>query len=1087
MTRKDQRTPLPAGTALRCGGVRYILGEAVSFGGSSVFYSARKEGSDLPFGVKECYPAEMAGDLKREDGVLTGVDEMADEALSLARARFMKETEISQKVAAVSSRSIPVLENPNGSAVETENGPTLAPEGSFMVLRQVSAAGMFLPELLEECALPGEEGHPLRTGGRPHIRTAARVLEQTLRAVELVHKAGYLYGDVQPGNIFFADARPEKGDVGFGCLLDFGCARPFVDGLKTAPIADRMVFSTQGYTAPEIVWDNDGTLQLTPAADVYSDGRLLLSLLRGRTYYENGRDRVLEEGASLIRLLPAEGERLGCTREVLRQTQRILNRSLCVNPEDRYQSAGEMLADVEKLVRMTQTPEFKLALSFSPLGEGEFLGREEKLSEIDRGLRQRRKPVTIWGFAGMGKTELAIEFGRQYERENRGQVYFVRLQNSVRQTVTGPIANAFSGYDRKNAAGQEKPEEQIYREVMKLLGERDENDLLILDNMDGGAGGYDALRGEPAFRELCALPMGLLVTTRSQVEGGIEVDELPLPRLRKLMRRFVPALSDEMADRLIAAVEGHTLTVELMARTLKISIPHLSPEALLEKMETGDLDSHAFASVSGPKDREWKMARIQGHLTALFRLSELPEEEKKVLGYALPISEQGLDAEDFARIPDFDQDVLLRLIDRGWIRRSVDNILTLHPLVQEVGWREVNTSIPALIRFSECTISLPILYNKNCTSDESFTRGIGYLSGICRHTEHPPEKIYAGLRMAALLDLWGRAGRALEQAEKLLKWLKERPDAEQYPQSMSSLLCFCADLLEPNWPEVADDYRNKADMLAVSDQNITDQDITEEDALYEPEQLPVVLAGQIGCMEMLKEAVEQGDDEKTLQLYQRIRVWFCDQKLNTADLDLMVLDIYQERDDAENYYLTLKNVCAGMDDWARATCDQADVMLSLSECCVVRGDLQEGRMWMHRTLDMVEKIFPDERNKFFRESCKDAIRLARDSGWDDEAAALQEGLDDYWSRMADQMRKENDAHPLNPKDLKPETKELLRTFHVDMAFFAEMAGWTDEAEAWRDAMGEMDEDEAWLDAMGEMDEDEDWLDGMEDMEDEEDL
>ena len=169
---------------------------------------------------------------------------------------------------------------------------------------------MFLTQLLAECLLPPEEGHPLRTGGRPSLHTTARILEGVLRALELVHKAGYLYGDVQVGNIFFADAQPEKGDIGFACLLDFGCARPLRDrkggGKETAPITDRMVFSTPGYTAPEITWYNDGTLRLTPAADVYSAGRLLLFLLRGRTYFENGRDRLLAEGTTLTRLLPHE-------------------------------------------------------------------------------------------------------------------------------------------------------------------------------------------------------------------------------------------------------------------------------------------------------------------------------------------------------------------------------------------------------------------------------------------------------------------------------------------------------------------------------------------------------------------------------------------------------------------------------------------------------------------------------------------------------------------------------------------------------------------------------------------------------------
>lgn len=375
MDDRNIRLALPAGTVLCCGGDRYILGEVSGFGGSSVFYTAKKEGSDLPFGVKECCPGELAGRLRREGGILFGADEQADDALVRARERMLRETVISQDVAAVSPRRIPAWDAPADIAVETAEGTAAAPAGSFLLLRDVSCTGMFLPRLQAECALPKSEGHPLRTGGLPGLHTIACILEQTLCAVELVHVTGYLYGDVQPENIFFADVRPEKGDIGFACLLDFGCTRvfdDFTDGEKTARIKDRRVFSTPGYTAPEIIRGNDGTLQLTPAADIYSVGRLLLFLLRGCTYFENGRDRVLTEGAALTCMLPSEGEKPGCTGESLRLLQRLLDRSLAPEPEERYQAAAEMLEDVEALVRLTRPPQNQPAPSFSDLAEGEF-------------------------------------------------------------------------------------------------------------------------------------------------------------------------------------------------------------------------------------------------------------------------------------------------------------------------------------------------------------------------------------------------------------------------------------------------------------------------------------------------------------------------------------------------------------------------------------------------------------------------------------------------------------------------------------------------------------------------------------------
>lgn len=984
MDNLEFRTPLPSGTVLTCGnGDRYMIDKTISFGGSSVFYSAKKEGSALPFGIKECFPSELADTICREGGLPTGVDARTTYLLDQARARLLNETGISQQVAAVSGRTIPVWEAPDRIRIQTGVQTMSAPAGSFLILRQISGTGMFLRALLAECTLPKEDGRPLRAGGQPHIRTIARLLEQTLRAVELVHKAGYLYGDIQPDNLFLADARPERGDVGFGCLLDFGCARPFSDGHQTAPITDRMVFSTPGFTAPEIVWDNDGTLRLTPAADLYSIGRLLLYLLRGRTYFENGRDRMLTEGASLARLLPTERERLGCSGEALRLLQHILNHSLCLAPEERYQTAAEMLADVEELLRLTRPPRNQLALSVSALAEGEFLGREDLLLQLDRAVRQRRGPVILWGFAGMGKTELAIEFARRYDR---GQAYFVRFGNSVRETVTGPIADAFSGYDRRDAQGREKPEEQIYREVMKQLGEQSETDLLILDNMDGDEGGFEALRGEPAFRELCALPMSLLVTTRSLVETGIEVDTLPLSRLRQLMRRFVPKLSDEMADNLIHAVEGHTLTVELMARTLKYSIPHISPEDLLDKMTAGDLDSKSFARVSSSKNRESKMARIQGHLTRLFHLADLPEEQRRLLSYALPISGAGLSSEDFARVPDFDQDTLLQLIDQGWIRRNEDDILTIHPLVQEIGWVELEPDTSRLCRFGMglgARVSMDLTY-----TNDVIERFYGYLYGVYHHTCVSAIKTGAGILICDLLQISGQLQRAAEQAYELLQWLNTRPDDDVDSQYVREALDSYADCLDKlNHTEQAAEIRKLAESMGASLPRKPNK--TES---YRMDGVTITEAEMMARIAALQELMNQRQYVEALQKYKENRAWFSANKLDPTHLDIYEYVIWIGLGDFQKAYLSLQKVCAEMAEQKRPTGIFISLLLRLIDFELQLGRYKTGKALMGYTLKAVHSLSPDQQVKVLTSYAPGAIQTSLEQGWIEEAAAWRAAL-----------------------------------------------------------------------------------------------
>lgn len=978
MKERRMSLALPAGTVLCRGGDRYVLEKVTGLGGSCLFYAAKKEGSALPFGIKECCPAFLAEQLCRRGGIVAGAAGRAQRALDEMRERMRKEAEASQRVATLSARTIPVWEAPGEVLVETAEGAIPAPAGSFLILRDLTRVGMFLPRLLEELAPSA--------GGRIGLHTIVCILEEVLLAVDLVHRAGYLYSDVQPENIFFAAPRPEAGEVGFACLLDFGCARPLQPrkggGEETAPIEDRMIFSTPGYTAPEIAWDNDGTLRLTPAADLYSVGRLLLWLLRGRTYVEKGRDRLLGEGLVLTRILPAEGERLGCTRESLRQLQTLLDWSLCLDPDNRYQTAREMLEDVEKLKALTRPPKNQLALSYSALPEGMFLPREEKLAELDRALRRGPKPAVLWGFAGMGKTELAIQFADGY---TRGRAHFIRFRSSARETVTGPIADAFSGYDRMDVRGREKPEEQIYREVMDLLREQGENDLLILDNMDGDEGGFDVLRGEPAFRDLCALRMGLLVTTRSPVEGGVEADTLPLPLLRQLLRRGAPELSDEMADALIRAVEGHTLTVDLMGRTLKTSIPRLRPEVLLEKLTRGDLDSKALAKVSSPKDREGRMERIQGHLTALFRLSDLPEEEKRMLSYALPISPEGLDAEDFARIPGFDQDVLLRLIDRGWIRRSGDDVLTMHPLVQETGWRELKPDLWDLYILPYAVGMLSATHYDD--SAQTLERRLGYAEELFHHGTEPAVRVVVEGDIWTFLYLLGRHRQALEGTETLLKEVEKGGYGPAY--LYEALEHYAIALESVGEEEKAAACRRRLEEMGPQEpllpegltkrmvDNLSDSDL-----------------GMVARINRLHEAKGGEDREKLIRFYEESRSWFLERGLNTAHLDFEMSSIYGAWGERENECLMLKRACTAMEAWRRPTYFQTGTLLALAKSCADLGRMEEGRPLMLRALEVQGRLFEDERKRSLLDFGKDAVELARSAGWTEEAAAWEKALEE---------------------------------------------------------------------------------------------
>src|SRR3989442_16035471 len=109
-----------------------------------------------------------------------------------------------------------------------------------------------------------------RTVFRNEPRLAVHLLVKVARGVESAHSQGIVHRDLKPGNILL-DGRGEP------LVSDFGLAK----WLDTSSDLTRTltIFGTPGYIAPEQAVGPAANLK--PAADVYSLGAILFSLLAG--------------------------------------------------------------------------------------------------------------------------------------------------------------------------------------------------------------------------------------------------------------------------------------------------------------------------------------------------------------------------------------------------------------------------------------------------------------------------------------------------------------------------------------------------------------------------------------------------------------------------------------------------------------------------------------------------------------------------------------------------------------------------------------------------------------------------------------
>jgi serine/threonine protein kinase len=158
-----------------------------------------------------------------------------------------------------------------------------------------------------------------------------RMAFQICRAVEYAHGRGVIHRDLKPENILF-----DEQAGGIPKVSDFGLAA-FTD--KDTPsrfhlTESHMVMGTFAYMAPEQRLD---AKTADHRADIYSLGVILFELLAGE----------LPMGS----FEPPSRRKPGLDRQV----DVVVARCLKSTPEERYQSATELIADLEPLVPVSST------------------------------------------------------------------------------------------------------------------------------------------------------------------------------------------------------------------------------------------------------------------------------------------------------------------------------------------------------------------------------------------------------------------------------------------------------------------------------------------------------------------------------------------------------------------------------------------------------------------------------------------------------------------------------------------------------------------------------------------------------------
>jgi serine/threonine protein kinase/class 3 adenylate cyclase len=184
----------------------------------------------------------------------------------------------------------------------------------------------------------------LKSRGRLSERDGISMVADVARALREAHARGVVHRDLKPENMLLVANPDDEHAPRRVKLTDFGLAREILESESQHVTSAGSVLGTPLYMSPE---QCTGIDVVDARADVYSLGATLFQLLAGRTPFEANTlmaiiAKQVNEPAPRIRTLVAE------LSEAIEQ---IVAKCLEKKPEARFQDAGELLEELERLQR----------------------------------------------------------------------------------------------------------------------------------------------------------------------------------------------------------------------------------------------------------------------------------------------------------------------------------------------------------------------------------------------------------------------------------------------------------------------------------------------------------------------------------------------------------------------------------------------------------------------------------------------------------------------------------------------------------------------------------------------------------------
>ena len=296
-----------------------------------------------------------------------------------------------------------------------------------------------------------------------------------------------------------------------------------------------------------------------------------------------------------------------------------------------------------------------------------FCGRDTELDKLHTALQEHSK-VFIKGFAGIGKSEFAKAYAKNFKKEYRNILYF-NYHGSLKEMITNMD---FAGDNPSD------DEHTRFTKHIRFLKSLRSDSLIVIDNFN--------VTSDSFLSTLINYGCKMIFTIRSNIDCGyiFSLDVIGNPEdLYQLVSKYYSYAKENKAviNALIETVHHHTLSIEMTAKLLEKGLH--TPEEILEHLKQNSADPNSTDKIKISKDGINTKETYYNHIRSLFSLYLLDESYQNIMRNLIIFDEVRI--RYFAKMLELnDTNGMNELCELCFIRNDHADLISLHSMIRDI-------------------------------------------------------------------------------------------------------------------------------------------------------------------------------------------------------------------------------------------------------------------------------------------------------------------------------------------------------------------------------------------------------------------